>query len=150
FADNVRHVVLVQTALTSSPAAPVEVSTNTFDRGGATGPAVEVYGMRATLQANRVSDATGVGVRVGGAVVLVAAGIVENSGGAGIVVDDAAVGTKVLENEIRNNVGDGITIGAQAVDTRVLNNNITNNGVGLGNEATSGTLDATLNWWRSQ
>jgi cysteine-rich repeat protein len=150
FADNGRHVVLVQTQLTGTPAAPVDVSNNTVDRGGTAGAAVEVYGMQATLQENRISDATGTGLRVGGAVILVAAGTVQRSGAAGIVVDDAPAGLQVLENEIRQNAGDGIRIGAGGVATRVLNNNITNNGVGLGNEANSGELDATLNWWRSQ
>jgi hypothetical protein len=80
-------------------------------------------------------------------VVRLVAGIVELSGTAGVVVDAT---TQVLENNVRDNVGDGITILDGADGTRVLNNNIEGNGVGLGNESSGGSLDATENWWGSQ
>jgi cysteine-rich repeat protein len=148
--NNGQHIVLVQTAMTGTPALAVDVSNNTVDGGGAGGAAVDVYGMRAAVEANGISDAAGVGLRAGGARVIVAANTVERSGTAGIVVESVPLGTQVIENEIRNNVGDGITIKPDAELTRVQNNNIRNNGVGLGNEATSGVLDATENWWDSQ
>jgi Tol biopolymer transport system component len=155
FIDNDRHVRLIQTVLTGTPAVQVRIGrlenseseTNEMDGGGTGGPAVEVAGMAAVLEGNRISDAAGAGVQLGASVVRLVAGIVERSGTDGVVVGAA---TQVLENNIRNNVGDGITILEGADGTRVLNNNIEDNGVGLGNEASSGTLDATENWWGSQ
>jgi cysteine-rich repeat protein len=126
FNANGRHVELVQTG--SPPAVVVQIVGNRFTGGGGSGSAVSLGGMVATFAAN----------------------IVEGSATTGILVHNAPVGLQVLENEIRQNAGDGIRIGAGGVAARVLNNNITNNGVGLGNEASSGVLDATLNWWRSQ
>jgi hypothetical protein len=149
-ADNGRQVELVQTVLTGVPAVLVELSANTIDAGGTAGPAVDVYGMVATLEANQVHDATGVGVRIGGAKIIVAGCSIERSGTTGIVVETAGAGTQVVENEIRNNIGDGITIKVGGETARVQNNNIGDNGVGLGNEAASGAVDATENWWDSQ
>jgi Tol biopolymer transport system component len=118
-----------------------------MDGGGSGGPAVEGSGMLAVLEGNRVSDAAGVGVQMGADVIRLVAGVVERSGTAGVVV---GAPTQVLENNIRDNVGDGVTILDGGEGARVLNNNIERNGVGLGNEAASGTLDATENWWGSQ
>jgi hypothetical protein len=155
FLANDQHIELIQTVLTGTPAVQVRIGrfenteavTNEMDGGGTGGPAVEVAGMAAVLEGNRISNAAGVGVYLGANVVRLVAGIVELSGTAGVVVDAT---TQVLENNIRDNVGDGITILDGADGTRVLNNNIERNGVGLGNEASSGTLDATENWWGSQ
>jgi cysteine-rich repeat protein len=127
FDSNDRHIQLVQTVPTPA-AVLVSVTENDITGGGASGSAVSFSGM----------------------VVIFAANVVEGSATTGVRLDDAPAGMQVLENEIRQNAGDGITIGAGGVAARVLNNNITNNGVGLGNEASSGELDATLNWWRSQ
>jgi hypothetical protein len=155
FRANDRHIELVQTVLTGTPAVLVRVGrleagesfTNEMDGGGSGGPAVEVAGMLAVLEGNRVSDAAGVGVQMGADVIRLVAGVVERSGTAGVVV---GAPTQVLENNIRDNVGDGVTILDGGEGARVLNNNIERNGVGLGNEAASGTLDATENWWGSQ
>lgn len=148
--SNGRHVRLVQTVLTGVPAVLVEIIDNSTDDGGSDGPAVDVYGMMAVLEANDIRDAAGVGLRIGGARIIAAGGSVERSGTSGIVVEAAAAGTQVVENQILSNVGDGITIKPGGEVARVINNNIEENGVGLGNEATSGTLDATENWWDSQ
>jgi cysteine-rich repeat protein len=149
FSDNGQHVLLRQEYLVATPAVLVDVSDNTFDRGGENGIGLEVYGMQALMLLNRVSDAAETGVRIGGAVVRWASGIVERSGGTGILVENAPVGTQVLESEIQSNVGDGITIGPGGSGARVLNNNIQNNTVGLRNLDTSGVLDATINYWNS-
>lgn len=147
---NRRHIRLEQTVLTGVPAVLVELVNNTTADGGTDGPAVDVYGMVAVLEANDIRDAAGVGLRIGGAKIIAAGGSVERSGTSGIVVESAGAGTQVVENQILANVGDGITIRPGGEVTRVVNNNIEENGVGLGNEATSGALDATENWWDSQ
>ena len=149
FADNQQHALLRQEQLTATPANLVALTDNTFTRGGEAGYAVEVFGMRAQLIGNRISESAAAGARIGGAIIRFAQGIVEDSTGAGIVVDGGPTGTQVLESEIRRNGGDGITIKPGSVGTRVQDNNITENTVGLGNEAAGGQLDATLNWWNS-
>lgn len=160
FLDNGRHIVLVQSVLIGTPAVLVRVgrqdspaeqsgleATNEVDGGGTGGSAVEVVGMLALLEGNRISDAAGIGVRLGPDVIRLLGNTIERSGDAGVVVD---ADTRVLENNIRDNVGDGVTILDGAQGARVLNNNIERNGVGLGNEGSSGALDATENWWGSQ
>lgn len=148
-ADNAQHVLLRQEHLTATPAILVEVSNNTCDGGGTAGIGVEVFGMQAQMSTNRVSDAAAVGVRIGGAVVRWTTGVVERSAVAGILVEQAPVGTQILESEIVDNAGDGITVGAGGEGARILNNNIQRNGVGLANNTSTGTVDATLNYWDS-
>lgn len=156
FVDNDRHIELVQSVLSSTPAALVTVgrlqttdeeASNRVQGGGTAGPSVEVAGMSAVIEGNEISDAAGVGVRLGSSVVRLVAGTVQRSGATGVV---AEAKTKILENNIRDNVGDGVTILEGAQETVVRNNNIERNGFGLGNEASTGSVDARENWWGSQ
>jgi hypothetical protein len=80
----------------------------------------------------------------------IAQNTIEESDEAGLILGNVASNTLVVENNIRNHDTDGITILPGAAGARILQNNIEGNGVGLGNEAPEGVLDATLNWWGSQ
>lgn len=105
------------------------------------------------IEGNELSGggSSGAALRVAAMVVTVKANDVGNSSEAGIEVEDLPAGAKVIENEIHDNSTDGITVKAGAQAVRIENNNIERNEVaGLGNEATAGVLDATLNWWNSQ
>src|SRR6185436_19125502 len=117
--------------------------------GGNSGIGVEVYGMETQMIQNVVSDAFDTGVRIGGAVIRFANGTVQRSGGTGILVESAPAGTQILENMILSNVGDGITVGLGGSPTRIRDNCIEENGIGLRNADTTGTLDATINYWNS-
>jgi nitrous oxidase accessory protein NosD len=123
FDANGRHIELVQTGVLA-PALLVNITDNDITNGGSSGSAVTLSGMLITFAANTV----------------------EGSAASGVRVDMAPAGMQLLENDIDGNAGDGITVGAGGVAVRIQDNNITNNGVGLGNEATSGVLDATENW----
>ncbi len=126
---------------------------NAVRGGGAAGAAVEVAGIEVSIVANEVEDAVADGVVVRDvttAPVTIAANAVRRSGGDGVVLGNLAAGSSLVENEIDTNAGDGVRILSGAAGAVVRNNNITGNGVGLGNEASAGVLDATLNWWDSQ
>jgi hypothetical protein len=127
FDANARHIELVQTGALA-PALLVNVVENDITGGGSSGSAVTLSGMLITFAANTVQGSAATGVRVA----------------------TAPLGMQILENKIDSNTGDGITVGAAGIAVRIRDNNITANGVGLGNEATSGVLDATQNWWGSQ
>ena len=111
-----------------APAVLVQVVQNSLSGGGAGGAALH---------------ASGISVRILG-------NLVQDSATAGIVVANLTAGSRIEENNILNNTGDGITMLPGSAATRVTQNNIVDNGVGLGNEAGEGPVDATLNWWGSQ
>lgn len=125
---NAVHIELLQQE--GPPAVLVSIVDNDINAGGQSGAAVSLSGLGVTVAANSIHDSTNSG--------LVLASV--PGGGA----------TQVIENNIANNNGDGITVKPGADGTQIHDNNITDNEVGLGNEAQSGTVDATLNWWDSQ
>jgi cysteine-rich repeat protein len=160
FVDNDAHIALLQA--TGPPAILVEIGGeaggmavgNQLSGGGSAGVALEVAGIEVAVVANSIEDAaqTGLVVRDVSSTtpVTIAANTVRGSGASGVVVSGLPNGSQMVENTIDANVGDGVTVGAGADGVNIENNNITGNGVGLGNEAAAGTLDATLNWWSSQ
>jgi nitrous oxidase accessory protein NosD len=160
FADNDAHISLLQAA--GAPAVLVEVGGesggvgegNVLSGGGGSGVALEIAGIEVSIVDNTVENMAGAGIVVrdvfSSTPVTVAANTVRQAVGTGVAVSNIPPGSQLVENEIDSNGGDGIRIGAGAAGANVENNNITNNGVGLGNEAASGSLDATLNWWGSQ
>ena len=125
---NTSHIALQQQE--GPPAVLVKIVNNTITAGAQGGAAVSLSGLGVTFAANTV----------------------QNSAGAGVVLANVPGGgaTQVIENTIADNAGDGITVQAGADGTVIHDNNITHNQTGLGNEAPSGTLDATINWWASQ
>jgi len=126
---NAAHIAIAQQE--GTPAVVVGITANTITGGGQSGAAVTLAGL-------------------GG--LDVAANTIQDSTSAGIVLASLAGGgaTKVIENSIDSNAGDGITVETGADGVAIHSNNITHNGTGLGNEASAGALDATLNWWASQ
>jgi cysteine-rich repeat protein len=126
--NNAVHIELLQQE--GPPAVLVTITENSISTGGQSGAAVSLSGLGVTFSANTIENSTN------GGIVL-----------ANVPGNDA---TQVIENSIANNNGDGITVKPGAEGTEIHYNNITDNEIGLGNEATSGTLDATLNWWDSQ
>lgn len=124
-ADNAAHIDLRQQE--GVPAVLVDIVANDITNGGASGAALSLSGLSATVAANAI---------VGAAT-------------AGILLETMGAGSQVIENAIAGSGGDGITVRAGAAATRIHDNNITDNAVGLGNES-GGLVDATLNWWDSQ
>ncbi|MBX3025397.1 right-handed parallel beta-helix repeat-containing protein [bacterium] len=125
-AGNASHIEILQQE--GTPAILVSIIANQISGGGASGSAVSLSGIGATIAANTIA----------------------NSNTSGLVLAAMSAGSQVIENAIANNSGDGITIRPGAEVTAIHDNNITHNEVGLGNESGAGTLDASLNWWRSQ
>jgi len=126
---------------------------NLVRNGGSGGVSVEVAGMEVSVIANEIEDAEldGLVVRdVTTRTVTIAANAIRRSGRHGISVGQLAAGSSVVENQVDANAGDGVRVMPGAGEAIVRLNNITGNGVGLGNEATTGVLDARRNWWRSQ
>ncbi len=125
---NASHIELLQQE--GQPAVLVSIVNNVISGGGQAGAAVSLSGLGVIVAANRI----------------------ETSANAGIMLANVPGGgaTQVIENNIADNLGDGITVKPGADGTAIHDNNITHNATGLGNESTSGTLDATLNWWASQ
>ncbi len=111
-----------------APAVLVRIVQNTLSGGGSSGAGVST---------------SGIGVRILG-------NTVQGSATAGVVVANLTAGSRIEENNIQNNAGDGITMLPGSAATRVIQNNIVDNGTGLGNEASEGVVNATLNWWGSQ
>lgn len=129
------------------------VGAGNFVSGGGAVASIRVAGIEVSVVANVIEDALGDGLAVGDVLsvpVTVAANAIRRSAGNGIVVGNVADGTSIVENDVEANAGDGIRILPGAAGAVVRNNNITDNGVGLGNEAAMGSLDARLNWWDSQ
>jgi cysteine-rich repeat protein len=152
-------ISLVQAA--GSPAILVEIGGdnggvgvgNFISGGGSAGAAIEVAGIEVSVIANQIEDSAADGLIVRDVTTLpvtVAANAIRRSAGNGIVIGNLAAASSVVENDIDANAGDGIRVLPGAAGAIVRNNNITDNGVGLGNQATSGSLDARLNWWDSQ
>lgn len=123
---NGAHIEILQQE--GIPAALVNVIANQISGGGASGWAVSLSGVGATVAANTITS----------------------SGNAGLVLAAMTAGSQVIENNIANSGGDGVTVRPGAEDTQIHDNNITDNEIGLGNESGAGLLDATLNWWDSQ
>lgn len=125
---NAVHIDLDQQE--GAPAFLVSIVNNDIGMGGESGASVRLSGLGVTVAANRIHNSTTSGL------------VLANVPGGGA--------TQVIENNIADNNGDGITVKPGADGVQIHDNNITDNAVGLGNESTSGTLDATLNWWDSQ
>jgi cysteine-rich repeat protein len=120
------HIEILQQE--GTPATLVNIVGNQISGGGASGAAVSLSGLGATIAANTIAS----------------------SGNAGLVLAAMSAGSQVIENAIADNSGDGITIRPGAEVTAIHDNNITDNEIGLGNESGGGTLDASRNWWDSQ
>jgi cysteine-rich repeat protein/parallel beta-helix repeat protein len=125
---NAVHIELHQQE--GAPATLVSIVDNDISTGGQAGAAVSLSGLGVTVAANTIATSSNAGIR-----------LADMAGGGA---------TQVIENNIADNNGDGITVQPGAEGTEIHENNITDNEVGLSNESTTGTLDATLNWWDSQ
>ncbi len=126
--SNTSQIALLQQE--GSPAVQVSIVNNDVTGGGESGAAISLSGLGATVAAN----------------------LIQASNTAGLVLADMTGGgvSQVIENIITASSADGITIKDGADGTAVHDNNFIHNAVGLGNESSSGALDATLNWWGSQ
>jgi len=113
-----------------TPSNLVKVFNNSMSGGGTSGRLVHLAGFGPVLGGNTI----------------------QNSVTAGIEVGAIPTGAKVAisDSQIVDNAGDGITLRSGSVTTQIRQNNITGNGVGIGNEAPGGVVDATLNWWGSE
>lgn len=124
---NGTHIEIDQQEAPSSVLLVIE--DNTITGGGSSGRSIALAGTGAKLRENTVSGADGVGVVVSavpaGATVTIKFNTITASGGAGIWLTTDAEGVAVNQN------------------------NITDNATGLHNDATTGAVDATENWWGS-
>jgi cysteine-rich repeat protein len=166
FADNGKHILLNHDVSMNGPAILVRILRNTVHRGGMAGmPGITVRGNEAIIENNDIHDAAEDALLVGTATLNVRRNLIERSGDDGIVVESDGITCarvppggaprpclQITENNIHDNTSDGIRVkaGSQTVDTGIHCNNFERNGVGLGNEADSGELDATENWWGSR
>lgn len=165
FADNGKHILIDHLVGNGGASILVNILRNMVDRGGMVGmPGITVLGNEAIIEANQIRDAVQDALFVGTATIVVRLNIIERSGDDAIVVqsDNIDCGRvppggpprpclQILSNNLYTNTSDGIRVlaGHQTVDTGIHCNNFVGNGVGVGNEAVNGQLDATLNWWGS-
>lgn len=165
FADNDKHILIDHLVGNGGASVLVNILRNMFDRGGMVGmPGITVLGNEAVIESNQIRDAVADAMLVGTATIVIRLNQIERSGDDAIVVQtDNIVCARVppgglprpclqiIENNLYSNTSDGIRVlaGEQTVDTGIHCNNFVGNGVGVGNQAVNGQLDATLNWWGS-
>ncbi len=124
--------------------APVNFFASSDEVAIASGAFVRMSGLTVAGGAN-----TGVGVADEGGTLTTAEIDVSGFGTSVAVQDHAAA--KIADSTISSNKF-GIIVGSSASDTSTLaahNNNLSGAGVGVWNVQTSGSVDATLNWWGS-